>query len=105
MKPLSEIIGREPCCDKDLGGSHYHCGRCNGVSSMMGHYRAVHWFENKTTKVPPHTCCPNDCQLENLEELEKILAERIEIFGEDNQFTQEAVDAIEWNKKHGSSTK
>lgn len=103
MKPLSEIIGREPCCDEDLGGSHYHCGRCGGVSSMMGHSQGVHW--NPTEKVPQHFCCPNDCQLENLEELEAKLAERIEIFGEDNRFTQEARDAIEWNKKHGSSTK
>jgi Holliday junction resolvase len=24
------------CCDKDLGGSHYHCGKCGAVSSMQG---------------------------------------------------------------------
>lgn len=30
--------GRDRCCDQDYGGSHYHCGRCGEVASMMGHY-------------------------------------------------------------------
>lgn len=25
-------------CGYDGQGSHYHCGRCGGLSSMMGHY-------------------------------------------------------------------
>lgn len=34
---LAQWIGREPCCDEDLGGSHYHCAKCGAVCSMMGH--------------------------------------------------------------------
>ena len=33
---LSDLIGREPCCEEDYGGSHYHCARCGAVCSMMG---------------------------------------------------------------------
>lgn len=32
---------RERCCDQDQGGSHYHCGNCGEVSSMLGHYVAA----------------------------------------------------------------
>lgn len=29
----------EPCCDEyEENTSHYHCGRCGAVTSLMGHY-------------------------------------------------------------------
>lgn len=28
---------RCPICGYDGGGSHYHCPKCGGVCSMMGH--------------------------------------------------------------------
>jgi len=30
----------ERCCAEDFGGSHYHCGNCNAVTGMYGHYAA-----------------------------------------------------------------
>ena len=34
---LTHLIGREPHCVEDMGGSHWHCAKCGAVSSMMGH--------------------------------------------------------------------
>lgn len=66
---LARMIGREPCCDQDFGGSHYHCPRCWAVTSMLGHHVGVHWFPNPrtkkmdATKVESHLHCPDYCEL------------------------------------------
>jgi hypothetical protein len=43
-------------------GSHYHCARCGGESSMYGHYTSFHWATKEKTE--GHHCCPGDCALE-----------------------------------------
>jgi hypothetical protein len=48
------------CC-KNAMGSHWHCGRCDAVSSMLGHYTTFCRVQNETTD--GHMCCPNDCEL------------------------------------------
>lgn len=45
---------REPCCDQDFGGSHYHCGHCGEVSSMQGHYVATPEFTGFICAEPKH---------------------------------------------------
>lgn len=62
--------GRTRCCEMDCGGSHYHCGRCGTVTSMMGHYvhvptdnEANRSFLARHGLTPPFTgftCDPND---------------------------------------------
>lgn len=52
------------CCDDirrqiEAGwtpGSHYHCGQCNEVTGMYGHYVSGHWDE-KFRKTEGHFCC------------------------------------------------
>ncbi len=52
----------EPCCeDADEPGSHYHCARCRGRSSMMGHY-SRHYAKGQLVG-ELHFCCPGDCEL------------------------------------------
>ena len=41
FRDFEKIQGRARCCDKDFGGSHYHCGNCGEVSSMLGHFVSV----------------------------------------------------------------
>ncbi len=43
-----------PCCDEDYGGSHYHCGHCREVTSMMGHYVEATYRDG--TPFEGHTC-------------------------------------------------
>jgi hypothetical protein len=50
---MRDLIGREPCCDEDYGGSHYHCSQCNGVCSMMGHWTDKLWVRGKGIPLPP----------------------------------------------------
>lgn len=60
------------CCDevKDhiekygqwMGGSHYHCGRCGNVASMMGDFTI--FCSVTKTKRQQHFCCPGNCELE-----------------------------------------
>lgn len=46
------------------GGSHYHCGNCWELSSMMGHYHSVHYVDGKPVKVEGHFRCSNECDLD-----------------------------------------
>ena len=68
---LEEVMGREPCCDEDYGGSHYHCGRCGKTSSMMGHLTTYCKVRGRTLS---HMCCPSDCELNHPEEIEAEVA-------------------------------
>jgi len=53
-------------CGCDIGwGSHYHCYKCNGTCSMMGHLSSHHFVAGVSTKVASHYCCPNKCELDN----------------------------------------
>jgi hypothetical protein len=56
------LAGRTRCCDQDHGGSHYHCGRCNGVTGMYGHHRGGEYRDGKWRRIEPHFCCPNNCE-------------------------------------------
>lgn len=59
------------CCDEYqqqmeefgqwMGGSHYHCGRCNGLCSMMGHWTT--YCKHRLPDADAHFCCPGDCEL------------------------------------------
>ncbi len=61
-KEREKLIGRKPHCDQDYGGSHYHCAKCNGVSSMMGHYTTGFRNDGRWVTFPDHagyfTCQP-----------------------------------------------
>jgi len=48
-----------------------HCGRCGAPSSYQGHYTSI--CSNRprpqplASNAPFHFCCPDDCELANLE--------------------------------------
>lgn len=44
----------EPCCEKDYGGSHYHCGHCGEVTGMYGHFVIATYRDG--TPFEGHTC-------------------------------------------------
>lgn len=67
-------------CGYSGGGSHYHCGRCKGVSSMMGHYMSLdnnyagaQWKKDLVTRLgitlpwTGFTCDPRN-EMEELDE-------------------------------------
>jgi hypothetical protein len=54
--------GRKRCCPQDTGGSHYHCGRCGGVTGMQGHFSAIDMVDGKLKTIEHHFCCPGDCE-------------------------------------------
>ena len=72
MDEREKFIGRKPCCEQDFGGSHYHCGRCNGVTGMMGHSTVFCKVTGERTL--HHQCCPGNCALDDVEEIEEELA-------------------------------
>ncbi len=42
--PVCDGSGWDPltrCCDKDFGGSHYHCPNCGEACGMMGHWSEI----------------------------------------------------------------
>lgn len=48
-----------PFCAEDVYGSHYHCGRCGEVSSMVGHYKIIN-DEDFNIQWEGFTCDPNN---------------------------------------------
>ena len=77
-------------CMEDWGEeSHYHCNRCEGQTSMMGHSTNVckkytlsvepGFKKGRQTAIhggpslPRHMCCPGDCQFDHPEEFEADL--------------------------------
>ena len=68
--PLEVYEALEVCCRDYYGGSHYHCARCFGVSSMLGHTTNLHPPKDGSRRsiaewdrVESHFCCPGDCEL------------------------------------------
>ena len=56
-------LTRDRCCDRDSGGSHYHCSRCNEVTGMYGHYRGGKWTADGFQPfAESHFCCPDACE-------------------------------------------
>jgi hypothetical protein len=56
----------EHCCeDWDEMSSHYHCARCGGRCSMMGHL--IKHYEQGAAVTDYHMCCPDNCELERSE--------------------------------------
>lgn len=59
-------------CGEDPGmTSHYHCFRCNGECSMMGH--ETNYCKVYGNGTPRHACCPGNCQFDTPEEFQESL--------------------------------
>lgn len=59
--------GRIRCCEDDYGGTHWHCAKCNGVTSMMGHLTSGFRYRDEWVEFPDgktyFTCDPKTEQL------------------------------------------
>lgn len=67
---MTDLFAHFPTCEtcgQKFGGSHYHCGKCQGkdVTSMYGHSRRGHYIDNKWVESEFHFSCDNECEICN----------------------------------------